>query len=230
MGSTTGKVVVVTGGFGVLGTAVARAFAADGDRVVRVDYASQAREALAGATDMGGIDLSDAQAAADLAGRIAADHGGIDVLVNVAGGFTWETLEGGGADTWRKMFAINALTCVNMTRAALPMLLKAEAGRVVNIGAGGAVKADAGMGAYAASKSAVHKLTESLAAETMGSRVTVNAILPSTIDTPANRADMPDADFSTWVQPAAIADAIVFLASPASRAVTGALIPLTKGG
>jgi len=86
------------------------------------------------------------------------------------------------------------------------------------------------MGAYAASKSGVHRLTESLAAELAGKDITINAILPSLIDTPTNRADMPDADFSSWVQPAAIADVLLFLASPASRAITGALIPVTRGG
>ena len=86
------------------------------------------------------------------------------------------------------------------------------------------------MGAYAASKAAVHRLTEALAAELATDGITVNAVLPSIIDTPANRADMPDADFSTWVQPQAIADVILFLASPAARAVTGALIPVNRGG
>jgi len=156
--------------------------------------------------------------------------GGLDVLVNIAGGFVWQTLADGGPETWSKMFAMNALTAVTMTRAALPTLSVTPGAAIINIGAGSAMQAGAGMGAYAASKSAVHKLTESLAAELAGDDCTVNAVLPSIIDTPTNRADMPDADFSQWVRPEAIADVIMFLASPAARAVTGALIPVGRGG
>jgi NAD(P)-dependent dehydrogenase (short-subunit alcohol dehydrogenase family) len=157
-------------------------------------------------------------------------HGGIDVLVNVAGGFTWETLEDGSLESWARMQAMNLMTNATITKLALPALKAADQGRIVNIGAGAAIKAGMGMGAYTASKSGVHRLTEALAEELGGTSVTVNAILPSIIDTPTNRADMPDADTSGWVKPEAIADVIVFLASPAARGVTGALIPVTRGG
>lgn len=125
---------------------------------------------------------------------------------------------------------MNLTTAATITQLALPMLKASAAGRVVNIGAGAAIKAGMGMGAYAASKSGVHRLTEALAEELAGTGVTVNAVLPSIIDTPTNRADMPDADFSAWVQPQAIAEVIEFLASDAARAVTGALVPVTRGG
>ena len=117
---------------------------------------------------------------------------------------------------------------MSTSRAALPHLIKRGGGRIVNIGAGAAAtKAGAGMGAYTASKAGVAKLTESLAEEVKDRGVTVNALLPSIIDTPANRADMPNADFSRWVAPRAIADVILFLLSDQASAVTGALIPVS---
>lgn len=221
--------VIVTGGFGVLGQAVAESFSSQGDKVARIDFAPAASVTLAGALDIGGVDLTDAEATRRALDQVASAHGGIDVLVNVAGGFTWETLEGGSLSSWARMQAMNLTTTATITQLALPALKASKAGRIVNIGAGAALKAGMGMGAYAASKSGVHRLTEALAEELAGSSVTVNAILPSIIDTPTNRKDMPDADFSQWVQPSAIADVIGFLASPAARAVTGALIPVTRG-
>lgn len=221
--------VIVTGGFGVLGQAVAQAFASAGDKVARIDFAPSAVSPLDGALDIGGVDLTDAETTQAALDTVAARHGGIDVLVNVAGGFAWETVEGGSLATWAKMHAMNLTTAATITQLALPSLKASTAGRIVNIGAGSALKAGAGMGAYAASKSGVHRLTEALADELAGTSVTVNAILPSMIDTPTNRADMPDADFTQWVKPAAIADVILFLASDGARSVTGALIPVARG-
>ena len=221
--------IIVTGGFGVLGHVVAGAFAAAGDKVARIDFAPEAKEQIAGALDIGGVDLTDAAATQAAIDKVAAAQGGVDVLVNIAGGFAWETLEDGSLGSWAKMQAMNLTTCVTMTKLALPLLTQSSAGRIVNIGAGAAIKAAMGMGAYAASKSGVHRLTEALAEELAGKSVTVNAILPSIIDTPTNRADMPDADFSQWVKPEAIADVILFLASDAARSVTGALVPVTRG-
>jgi NAD(P)-dependent dehydrogenase (short-subunit alcohol dehydrogenase family) len=156
--------------------------------------------------------------------------GGIDALVNVAGGFRWELLRDGEVETWDELYAINLRTAVVACKAALPALLERGRGRIINVGAGAAARAAAGMGAYAASKSGVERLTESLAAELRDRGVTVNAVLPGIIDTPRNRADMPDADFARWVAPEAIADVIVFLASDAARAVTGAAVPVFGRG
>lgn len=225
----TSRNIIVTGAFGALGRVVARSFAAQGDRVARVDFASTAPEALEGAIDLPNIDLTDADACARAVEATRAAFGGVDALVNIAGGFTWETLEESSIDSWQRMFAMNVVTASTMTKAALAALKAGGDGRIVNIGAGAALKADMGMGAYAASKAGVHRLTESLAVELAGSGVTVNAILPSIIDTPTNRADMPDADTASWVQPQAVADVIRFLVSDAARSISGALIPVTRG-
>jgi len=176
------------------------------------------------------VDLADGEATRKAMAAAAMRFGGIDVLVNVAGGFRYETLLEGGVATWDEMYAKNLRTAVASCKAALPALLESGRGRIVNIGAGAAAKGRAGMGAYTASKAGVQRLTESLADELKDRGVTVNAILPGTIDTPRNRADMPDADFSRWVAPAAIAEVILFLASDAAAALTGAAIPVTGRG
>lgn len=217
------KVVVVTGGFGALGKVVAAEAAARGARVAVVDYAQGQSDAAA--FSKGGVDLADPAGAGEAMKAVADALGGIDALVNVAGGFSWETVGDGDPATWDRLYAMNVKTTLNATRAALPFLSERR-GRVVNVGANGAVKAGLGMGAYAASKAGVHRLTEALAEELKG-KVAVNAVLPSIIDTPANRADMPDADPSKWVAPEDLAAVILFLASDEARAVTGALVPVT---
>jgi NAD(P)-dependent dehydrogenase (short-subunit alcohol dehydrogenase family) len=224
-----GRSIIVTGGFGALGRVVAAAFSAQGDRVARIDLAPFSPDSIANGIDLPGVDLTNAEAVELAVDIVKEKLGGVDVLVNIAGGFTWETLNGGSIESWEKMFTMNVKSNATVTKAALPALKASAAGRIINIGAGAAVHAASGMGAYAASKAGVHRLTEALAAELANSSVTVNAILPSIIDTPTNRADMPDADTSKWVQPQAIADVILFLASPAARSVSGALLPITRG-
>lgn len=224
-----GRSVIVTGGFGTLGRAVASGFAAQGDRVARIDFATTAPNLIEGGMDLGGVDLTDAEAVDAAVARVVEQQGGIDVLVNIAGGFVWETLENGSMESWERMFSMNLRSTATITKKLLPIITQSPAGRIINIGAGAAIQAASGMGAYAASKAGVHRLTEALASELAGSTVTVNAILPSIIDTPANRADMPDADTSQWVQPRAIADVILFLSSHAARSISGALIPVSRG-
>jgi NAD(P)-dependent dehydrogenase (short-subunit alcohol dehydrogenase family) len=221
--------VVVTGGFGVLGHAASELFLALGDKVARIDFASVPQLPLSGSLDLGGIDLTDEGATKSALDKIVALHGGIEVLINIAGGFSWETLQGGTIRTWTNMLSMNLMSNVTVTKLALPSLSASANGRIINIGAGAAIKAGAGMAPYAAAKSGVHRLTEALAEELAGQNVTVNAILPSIIDTPTNRKDMPDADFGNWVKPGAIADVIQFLASESAKAITGALIPVTRG-
>jgi NAD(P)-dependent dehydrogenase (short-subunit alcohol dehydrogenase family) len=225
-----GKIVAVTGGFGQLGMAVVRAALDAGAQVAALDRAPSPADmaALASVLALGELDLAEPDVAVRSLDQVAARFGGMDALVNVAGAFRWEELEKGSLDTWDLLYRVNLRSAVSVSRAALPHLIKRGGGRIVNIGAGAAAaKAGAGMGAYTASKAGVAKLTESLAEELKDRGITVNAVLPSTIDTPANRRDMPKADFSRWVTPRAIADVIVFLLSDQARAVTGALIPVS---
>ena len=224
-----GKVVAITGGFGQLGIAIVQAALAAGAKVAAVDVGPSPADpsALDGALALGGVDLAEPAAAARALDTVAAKLGRLDGLVNVAGMFRWQTLEQGNVETWDLLYRVNLRTAVSASRAALPLLLHAGGGRIVNIGAAAAaVKAGTGMAAYAAAKAGVLKLTESLADELKDRGITVNAVLPSIIDTPANRADMPNADFSRWVTPGEVANVVLFLMSDEASAVTGALIPV----
>jgi NAD(P)-dependent dehydrogenase (short-subunit alcohol dehydrogenase family) len=220
-----GKVIVVTGELGALGRVVVDAAVSRGARVAGIDHATSQAAAMADRIELGGVDLSDSAQAKKAIDAAVAHFGTMDALVNIAGGFIYETVADGDIKSWQRMHALNLLTALNASHAALPHLAKSPAARIVNIGAMGALQAGAGMGPYAASKAGVHRLTEALAAEHKG-KITINAVLPSTIDTPANRADMPKADFGKWVRPQELAEVILFLVSDAASAVTGALIPV----
>ena len=223
----SGKVVAVTGSDGALGQAVAATLAGYGAKLALIAHAREAQGVQpAGSLHYGGIDLTQEPAVRSVMERIAKDAGRLDGLINVAGGFRWEKLSGGSFESWDAMYKINLKTAVIACQAALPYLVQSGGGRIVNIGAAAAGKAAAGMGAYAASKAGVAKLTEALADELKDRGITVNAILPSTLDTPKNRLDMPDADFTRWVSPAKAAEVIAFLISDNASAVTGALIPV----
>lgn len=244
----SGKVVVVTGSDGALGQAVATVLGKYGARLALIAHGPAPAVALAmtpaaasAALHFGGVDLTQPEAARSVMDSVFKQTGRLDALINVAGGFGAEQVAGGSLGAWDSMYALNLKTAVVACQAALPHLLQAgaarspaarlpaarlPAARIVNVGAMGAVKAAAGMGAYAASKAGVAKLTEALAAELKDKGITVNAILPSTLDTPRNRLDMPKADFSRWVTPTEAAEVIAFLVSDEASAVTGALIPV----
>jgi|TARA_R110001583_G_scaffold187287_1_gene348471 NAD(P)-dependent dehydrogenase (short-subunit alcohol dehydrogenase family) len=225
--SNKGRRIVITGAFGILGAAVLDLALASGATVAAVDYvtpdSSDDREGL---YTFSGIDLGDPSAAAACMTAAAEKMGGIDSLINIAGGFIWENFANSNIDSWDKMFHINVRTTVNASQAALDFLLQSGSASIVNISANNALKSVAGVAAYTASKAAVAKLTESLADE-FKAKIRVNAVLPSVIDTPLNRRDMPNADSSAWVTPAELANVILFLTSPNSSAVTGALLPVT---
>lgn len=225
-----GRVIVITGAFGVLGSAVAHGAASQGARLALVDFGKAAPAGLPSGSDvlvLPGVDLTDAGQAAAAMDAVAGRFGGFDALLNIAGGFVWETLQDGAIDSWAAMHRLNVLTAANACRSAIMHLKRSAGGRIVNVGSSAALKAAAGMGPYAAAKAGVHSLTQALAEELKGDGVTVNAVLPSILDTPTNRADMPGADFATWVAPGDLAAVILFLASEDARAVTGALLPVT---
>jgi NAD(P)-dependent dehydrogenase (short-subunit alcohol dehydrogenase family) len=233
MSEFDGKVVMVTGAAGNLGAALAARFAALGSRLALLDRSAERLERardeldLPSSTVLLPSDLTAADSVAAAVEKAVTKLGGIDVLANIAGGFTMgPPLHETPDSDWDLMMELNVRSVFNTCRAVIPHMLRQGSGRIVNVSARAALDGKARMGPYCASKAAVLTLTESLAAEHKLAGVNVNCILPGTIDTAQNRAAMPDADHSRWVAPAALADVIVFLASEASRAVTGAAIPV----
>ncbi|WP_300532058.1 SDR family NAD(P)-dependent oxidoreductase [Maricaulis sp.] len=219
--------IIVTGALGILGRATVDHLVATGASVTAIDLAEDV-SASSAQHAIGSVNLTDEASVAAAFKSAAEAMGGLTGLVNIAGGFTWEPVEGGAIASFEKMFAINLKTATLASRAAIGLM--SDGGAIVNIGANAVSAPGTGMAAYAASKAGVHALTQSLADELASKNIRVNAILPTILDTPTNRADMPDADTSTWVQPAAAAEAIGFLTSDASRAITGALLPVNRGG
>jgi NAD(P)-dependent dehydrogenase (short-subunit alcohol dehydrogenase family) len=224
--------VIVTGAAGNLGKAVAAAFAERGANLVLVDLE---RERLAKAFDsehagrvFAPANLLEMSGAAGVAQAALTRFGRIDVLCNIAGGFRMgEPVHETSDENWNFLFDINTRTVLHAVRAVVPHMLSAGGGKIVNVGAFAAQKGAAQMGAYTASKAAVIRMTEAMAAELRDKNVNVNCVLPTIIDTPENRAAMPKANPAKWVAPADLANVIVFLASDAARAVHGAAVPVT---
>jgi NAD(P)-dependent dehydrogenase (short-subunit alcohol dehydrogenase family) len=228
----THHTVVITGAAGHLGRALARRFATRGAALVLIDVnLTRLREVHGNEHDkllLCAADLRDPEQAVAAAQAAAARFGQIDVLANIAGGFRMgEAVHETSDETWDLLFDLNTRTLRNMCRAVVPMMLAADGGRIVNVGSNNALRGAALMGAYAASKASVIRLTEAMSAELRKRGIGVNCVLPSIIDTPDNRAAMPNADASGWVAPDALADVIIFLASDAARAVHGAALPVT---
>jgi len=227
------KVAIITGAAGNLGQAVAAAFAARGARLALVDLDAGALEAtrkeLAAQSEAAVFpaDLIKPSSVAEMVERVSAHFGRIDILANIAGGFTMGPPVHETEDRdWDFMLDLNARTAFNTCRAVVPHLLSGAGGRIINVSARAATQGKARMAPYCVSKAAVITLTESLAAEHKHDGINVNCILPGTVDTPQNRAAMPGQDFDKWVPPAALADVILFLASDAARCVTGAAVPV----
>jgi NAD(P)-dependent dehydrogenase (short-subunit alcohol dehydrogenase family) len=223
----TSRTVMLTGAAGNLGRAVASAFAQAGDNLVLLDLKPGAVPDSDTQLYVA-ADLLDAQSVQSAVDKALQRFKRIDVLCNIAGGFRMGSSVHETSDRdWNFLFDVNARTVLNMARAVVPVMLKAGGGKIVNIGAFAAQKGAAQMGAYIASKSAVIRLTETMAAELREKNINVNCVLPTIIDTPENRAAMPKADPKRWVAPADLAQIIVFLASDSARAIHGAALPVT---
>lgn len=225
------ETVLITGAAGHLGKAVAVAFQQRGARLVLLDRDAGALQrafgTLADAVLLD-VDLLDRDQVAARVAEALADVGHIHTLCHVAGGFRMgEKVHETSAATWQFLQDLNAGSLLSICAAVVPQLIAQRAGRIVSVGAAAAHKGAADMGAYCASKSALIRLTEAMSAELRDHGINVNCVLPSIIDTPDNRAAMPDADVSRWVAPEALADVIAFLASDAARAIHGAAIPVT---
>jgi NAD(P)-dependent dehydrogenase (short-subunit alcohol dehydrogenase family) len=233
MSELAGKVVLVAGGTGALGGAVSLAFLAEGAEVVatyrRKEELERLRGEAADASRLEGTmaDVSDEKAVNELVSRVADRRGRLDALVNAVG--SWA----GGRKLWDadageldRMLAVNLRPCWTLCRAAAPRMVAQRSGAIVNVVSRAAVAHESGQAAYSAAKAAALALTDSLAADLLGTGVRANAVLPSVIDTEANRRAMPNADFSKWPKPADIARVVVFLCSDAARLVHGAAVPV----
>jgi NAD(P)-dependent dehydrogenase (short-subunit alcohol dehydrogenase family) len=234
MSGLKGKVILITGASGNLGGAAAERALAAGARVAVTDRAAANLKArFSDGADVAlypGVELADAASCADYVAQTSARFGRVDGLISTVGGFAFTNVADDTYATWERMLTMNVKTAFHVSQAALPAMRAAGGGSIVLTGATAALKAPAGVAAYAASKSGVMRLAESLANEVKGDGIRVNAVMPSIIDTPQNREAMPDADRTGWVTPEEIADVMLFLVSDAARAVTGALIPVTGKG
>ena len=212
------KRVVITGANGALGRVAAQLAAGHGAEVIEFDLAFEAD-----ADNRYVVDLTNPEVVSGCVDTVGA----VDAVLNIAGGFDMgPAVHETSAEAWAKMQRMNVETMRNLVAAVVPGMIERGHGSIVNVGALAAREGQANMGAYVASKSTVMRLTEGMAKELRGQGINVNAVLPSIIDTPTNRADMPDADFSKWVQPADLAEVMCFLASDKARAVHGALVPV----
>ncbi|HJP51380.1 MAG: SDR family NAD(P)-dependent oxidoreductase [Pseudomonadales bacterium] len=225
------KLVLVTGGAGVLGRAVVAWFSERGARVAVLDYSEdilrQAFPEPAGNHSYLTCELTNKESCVKAVGDLMRQFDKVDVLANIAGGFLMgDPVHETSNETWDFLFDLNARSIMNMSTAVVPGMIQRSSGKIVNVAARAATAGVANMGAYTASKAAVMRLTEAMAMELREQNINVNAVMPSLIDTPRNREDMPDADFDKWVKPEQLAGIIGFLTSKESDAIHGACIPV----
>ncbi len=227
------KVAIITGGTGALGRSVVSAFAEEGARVICTYVIEKEKRECLSLTKNNkdriyyiSADVTKEYHVSRLTKKCIDKYKRIDILVNIVGGFVYSNIVDTDEKTWDHMMNINLKSAFLCSKGVLPQMIKQNYGKIVNISSRPALKGSAGVGAYSASKSGVLNLTETIADEVKDYNINVNAILPSTIDTPANRRDMPDEDFSKWVKPDEMARVILFLASDDSKPISGAGIPV----
>ncbi len=230
--STSPRTVLLAGAAGTLGLAAAKVFAQEGAQLVLLDRTPISEAALAALAPAHclsiALDLFDASKVGNTVEQAIARFGRIDVLCNLTGGFAMgDAVHETSDSTWDFLHDINVRTLRNTARAVVPHMLRQGGGKIVNVGAYSAQLGVAGMGAYTAAKSEVLRITEAMSAELRMKNINVNCVLPTILDTPQNRADMPDSDPQRWVHPHDLAKVIAFLASDAARAIHGAGLPVT---
>lgn len=226
-----GKVVIVTGASGGLGAVVTKAFLDNGARVVGVDRSAQSRNADHPSLSHFAVSLESADAVRLLVDDVLQMYGRIDAVVHLVGGFAGgQRIDETSDETWEKMIAMNLRPSWVLLRAVLPVMREACRGSIIAIGTSAALQPVATLGAYGASKAALISLVQTIATENREFGIRANIVSPNTMDTPANRAAMPDADPVKWVQPANVASLLVWLVSDAGAEVNGAVIPLPGRG
>jgi NAD(P)-dependent dehydrogenase (short-subunit alcohol dehydrogenase family) len=230
--SFTGKVALLTGAAGNLGRAAAAAFHEAGANVALVDlHLKRLRDMFPDADPrrlLLAADLLEEASVRQAVEAVLTTFGRIDILCNIAGGFVAGTdVHETPSSTWHTMFDLNAMSLVNVAKAVVPQMVGAGAGNIINVAAASSVRGPPGMAAYAVAKNGVVRITESMAAELRGHGIAVCCIMPTTIDTPQNRAAMPEADTAQWTPPEAIAEVMLFLASDAAMVISGCSIPVS---
>jgi NAD(P)-dependent dehydrogenase (short-subunit alcohol dehydrogenase family) len=223
-----GKVVVIAGGSGALGQTVTPAFTRAGAQVITADRQSAPEQVARGVAI--NADVADEAAVQRLMNDVIQKTGRIDALINLVGGFAMGRVEETDSALWQRMLTMNVTAAFLLSKAVLPHMMARGTGRIVHVAAWAAVEPFPGAAAYIVSKSSLLALIRVLALELSGSGVTVNGVLPGTIDTPANRASMPQVDPSTWTRPESIADTLLFLASEEAGQISGAAIPIGTRG
>ena len=233
MNKLENKVAIVTGGTGSLGHGVLSTFLGEGAKVLctyvdrhQLKYSMDLKDEHADRLIYSKADVTKSRDMNKVVERAVKKFGQVDILVNIVGGFAMANLVDTDEALWNKMMNMNLNSVYISSRAVLTEMIKQKSGRIINIGARPALKGVAKMSAYGASKAAVLNLTESMADELKEYNINVNAIIPGTIDTPRNRADMPKAKFSNWVKPVEIAEVISFLCSEEGSKISGAVIPV----
>ncbi len=220
------NVLIITGAAGAVGQVVASELGSMGYKLMLVDLEQPPWDSEGDAVSIGNVDLSDPDHALEVLNQTMQYFGAVNGLINLAGAFAYEPQIESSLETWDRLYAANVQTAVNMCQAVLPTFVEQQQGIILNLGAMVAKQGEMGLGAYTATKSAVVRLTETISQEHKADGIRVNAILPSLVDTPVNRASMPNADFSEWVSTESLAGVIAFLLSDQARDIHGACIPV----